>query len=164
MTADWEITRAGPACSRCARALAPGDDHFSVLLDNKTEFVRQDVCPDCWNRSAPPECVGFWKTQVPRRDAKRKKFVDDDVIVNFFERCDGTDDPLKCNFRFVLGLVLLRKRLLKYENTVVEDGREYWSMKPAAGGEPVRVLNPRLTEEQITQVSEELGKILNTEV
>ena len=165
MTAgEWDIARPAAECSVCRRPLAAGEEHHSVLLDNRTEFVRRDVCPECWPRQPAAECVGSWKTRVPHRDARRKRFVDDDVILNFFERCAGSDDPLKVNFRFVLGLVLLRKRLLRYDNTVVEAGGEHWVMRPAAGGEPVRVLNPRLTEEEIARVSEELGKILNSEV
>jgi len=163
-TTEWDIAKPVGTCARCARVLQPGEDHFSLLIDRTTEFARNDVCCDCWTRGGAGECFGFWKTQVPRKDAKRRRFVDDDVILNFFDRCEGSDDPLRLSFRFVLSLVLMRKRLVKYENTEMEGGAEYWTMRVNGRDEPVKVLNPKLDEEQIRQVSEELGKILNSEV
>jgi hypothetical protein len=163
-TGEWDVARAAGACARCGRAFREGDEHYSVLIDEKTAFVRRDLCPECRPKEPAAQAGVYWKTRVPRKDARKKTFVDDDVIINFFERCGGETEPLRLNFRFVLALVLMRKRLLKYENTVTEDGQEFWLMKLAGSDEPVKVLNPRLTEEQIAQVSEELGKILNSEV
>lgn len=163
-TGDWDVGRSASGCTRCGRAFREGDEHYSVLLDAGTSFARQDVCPECWPQQPQSATLGHWKTRVPKKDAKKRRFVDDDVIVNFFERCDGAEDPLKLNFRFVLALVLMRKRLLKYEDSAVENGREVWRMKVVGRGETTKVVNPKLNEEEIAQVSEELGKILNAEV
>ena len=37
--------------------------------------------------------------------------------------------PQRIAFRFVLALILMRKRLLKYEETQSEDGMEIWRMR-----------------------------------
>ena len=64
-------------------------------------------------------------------------------------------------FRFVLALILMRKRLLRYEQTLQEDGREYWQMRLLRDQTLHRVQNPQLTDEQVAGVSAQLGSILH---
>jgi hypothetical protein len=162
---EWDVARPGTECSRCARALAVGEEHWSVLLDDGgVRHLRREVCTACWNGAAEPGAVAVWKTRVPRRDAAKRRLVGDDVLLNFFERCAGSDDPDKRNFRFVLGLMLMRKRLLKYESAEIRpDGSEVWTLRAPSGGEPVEVVNPKLAEEQIDQVSAQVTAMLEAE-
>ncbi len=90
--------------------------------------------------------------------------VDNDVIINLFLRLEGAEQEIKLNFRFVLALILMRKRILKYHGTAIEDGAEYWSMRLVKEQDIHKVLNPRMDEERITRVSQELGAILHGDV
>jgi hypothetical protein len=58
----------------------------------------------------------------------------------------------------------MRKRLLKYEQTVQQADQELWLMRLKGQDQPQRVVNPQLGEEQIEQVSQQLGAILNEDV
>ena len=54
---------------------------------------------------------------MPKGEQKKKIFVDDQVLCEIFERLADTTEPPKLNFRFVLGLILMRKahdRLRRY--------------------------------------------------
>jgi hypothetical protein len=88
-------------------------------------------------------------------------FVDDAILTELFERLgDATEEP-KLNFRFVLGLILMRKRIVTYEGTQVVDGKEVWSMKLRGRDTPLELVNPHLGEEQVAEVSRQLTEILN---
>jgi hypothetical protein len=101
---------------------------------------------------------------MPRPDARKKIFVDDEVLCSLFERLAEVTEPSKLNFRFVLGLILMRKRMLVYENTRQEQEREIWTMRFKGREDKLDLLNPRLTEEQVLDVSKQLGEILNGEL
>ena len=105
---------------------------------------------------------------MPRHEAKKKLFVDDEVLCQLFERLSDVQEPAKLNFRFVLGLILMRKRMLIYETTRHEGGegndRELWTVRFKGREDRLDLLNPRLTEEQVGEVSQQLGEILNEEL
>ena len=94
----------------------------------------------------------FWKTKIPEPSQKKKLFVDDSVLINLFERLAEEKEELKVNFRFVLSLILMRKRRLKYEDSRRDGTREIWSMRFVRETETHDVFNPQLTEEQIQEV------------
>ena len=75
-----------------------------------------------------------------------------------------TTETAKLNFRFVLGLILMRKRLLIYENTRLEGEKEFWTVRRRGRDGSLDLLNPRLGEEQITEVSQQLSQVLNEEL
>ena len=57
----------------------------------------------------------------------------------------------------------MRKRILKYDSSKTEDGKEIWTVKIAGRDETAQVINPKLTEDKIEQLSEQLGQILQVE-
>lgn len=165
-------------------------------------FLRLDFCEKCWaegkrpenlppppaapteeSASPPPpppklEMFSFWKTTVPQPQQKKKLLVDDSVLVDVFSRMEGKTEPQEIRFRFVLALILMRKRLLKYEGMdeavpkaaahAGEDAPrppETWKMLPRGENATLtHVINPHLTAEQITEVSQQLSAILAEEV
>jgi hypothetical protein len=82
----------------------------------------------------------------------------------FFERLGREAEQEKINFRFVLALILMRKRLLKYDATRIEDGKEIWCLRIVGDKQTVEVINPHLDDEQIEQLSSQIGEILQTDL
>ena len=98
------------------------------------------------------------------QEAKKKLFVDDQVLCELFERLGNVEDPAKLNFRFVLGLILMRKRMIVYESTRNEDAKEIWKVRFRGREDFLDLINPKLAEEQVMEVSQQLGEILNEEI
>jgi len=163
MMEQWEIQRGAGVCAGNNRQLEPGEEYFAALIDHKDSFERVDYCCEYWDEHQP-EVFSFWKTQVPLPSQKKKLFVDDSVLINLFERLAQEKDQLKINFRFVLALILMRKRLLKYEDTDRRDSIEIWQMRFVREKDIHQVINPHLDDEQIQQVSQELSAILHAEL
>jgi hypothetical protein len=159
---SWEIEKSTEQCCACRRELAPGDAYVASLVEAADSFARRDYCPDCWGEGR--EVFSFWRTRVPQKEERRKTFVDDDMLVNLFLRLAESAEPLKRRFRFVLMLILMRKRIVKFERTVRRDGEEYWLCACRGADEPQEVWDPKLSEDQIQEVSGELSGILNMEI
>ncbi|MCZ6682659.1 MAG: hypothetical protein O7F76_00875 [Planctomycetota bacterium] len=157
--ADFEISRPAGKCSLSGRGFNEGEAFYTVLVETASGFERRDVAEECW--TGPPEnAVCHFKARVPKKTERRKVFVDDEVLVEFFLRLGGTEEPLKQRFRFVLALMLMRKRLLKYEQTLRAEGAEVWRMRLTKDKSVHEVRNPELNEVQIQELSAELSTIL----
>jgi len=180
----YDIDKPTGQCTFTGRVLEPGESYIATLVDLPEDaperegpsaaarlgLLRLDVAMEAWQQGKRPDNLfGHWKSTVPTPNAKKKLFVDDDVLMNMFVRLADTDQPRRLAFRFVVALILMRKKLLKYESSRQEsqgDDKvkvEIWSMTPKGATEPYEVINPNLDEEQIQEVTEQLSEILESE-
>lgn len=163
MVNDFDISRATGRCASCGRELAEGESFYTVLTETPSGFDRRDIAEECWQ--APPDgSFCHFKSRQPARGQRRKLFVDDQVLIDFFLRLGDADDERKRRFRFVLGLILLRKRLLKYEQSAGRDGLEIWRMRLVRDKSLHDLVNPGLDDAQIGELTAELSTILAGQV
>jgi len=160
---EWEINRPLGQCCGTGREIEPGQEYFAALVETEQGLQRRDFCADYWD-SEKPEVFCYWKTKLPDPEQKKQIFVDDEMLMVFFERLEQEGEQEKINFRFVIMLVLMRKRKLKYDSTINRDGKEIWKLRVVGGDEYVEVENPHLDEEQIQQLSSQIGEILQVEL
>jgi len=71
-----------------------------------------------------------------------------------------SSDLSKQKFRYVLTLILMRKRLLSYEGMTTTDGVDIWKMRIRGTDRFYQVIDPKLDEEQVSEVSSSLGEIM----
>lgn len=181
---SYDVQRPTGLCAFTGRSFDPGESYMATLVEvspaeNEPQTTaaglkRIDVALTTWEQGQrPADLYCYWRATVALPDDKKKLFVDDDVLMNLFERLVDAEQPDRQAFRFVLALILMRKRLLKYSSTEKRpdaqgNEQEWWRMsgKSIAGAEPeaYEVLNPGLDEQRLAQVTEQLGEILETEL
>lgn len=160
MAQDWQVGHSTGRCSVTNRELNEGEEFYAVLFEDGDSFRRVDYSLEGW--SGPPEAsYCHFKTRVPIREKKKRLLVDDEVLMNFFLRLESEEDPARVRFRFVLALILMRKRLLRYENSEMVDDQEIWTMTTPKDHMTHKLVNPRLTDDQIEDVSEQITGILH---
>jgi hypothetical protein len=76
------------------------------------------------------------------------------------QRLDGESEPGRVNFRYVVALLLMRRKRLRFEEARTEGDQETLLLRCVRTRNTYRVLNPRLTEEEMTAVQEEVFKVL----
>ncbi len=160
--AEWEIHKPFGTCAGSGRAIGPDEEYIATLVETDGKLERKDYSSEYWTENKPTVYC-YWKSVMPRADAKKKIFIDNDMLLAFFERLATETEEEKVNFRFVLTLVLMRKRILKYDSSKTENGTEIWTVKITGRDETAEVVNPHLTEDKIEQLSEQLGQILQME-
>jgi len=160
--ADWEIHKSLGTCAGNGRAIQPDEEFIATLVEAGGKFERRDYSNEYWTENKP-QVYCYWKSKMARPDLKKKIFIDNDMLLAFFERMAEETEEEKVNFRFVLTLILMRKRILKYDSSKTEDGKEIWTVKISGRDETSQVINPHLTEDKIEQLSEQLGQILQVE-
>jgi len=159
MVTDYQIQPNSRRCAVTGRELQPGERYFSALIEEGNQFVRRDFCVEAWT-GPPPGTFSFWTGKVPPPQENAKPRFDDDLLEECFHRLEGQTDPGRVNFRYVLTLLLIRRKRLKFENSAVENGVESLSVRGTRDGKTYVVVNPRLTEEEMGQVQEEVFRVL----
>lgn len=163
----YDVARPLGLCAVTGQPIGPDEKFMAALRETAAGFERVDVSMLAWPDFDRKDVVAFWQTTMPRHEQKKKLFVDDEVLCQLFERLADVSEPAKLNFRFVLGLILMRKRMLIYETTRHEgeaQERELWTVRFKGREDRLDLLNPKLTEEQVGEVSQQLGEILNEEL
>jgi hypothetical protein len=160
---EWEIEKPVGNCSGTGRKIEYGEEYFGALVETGQGLVRRDFCADYW-QSQKPEVFCYWKTKLPQPGQKKAQFIDDDMLMAFFNRLAEETEQEKINFRFVLALILMRKRRLKYDSSEIQNDKETWRLRITGDKEIVTVLNPHLDEEQIEQLSSQISEILQTDL
>ena len=163
VTTEWRILRGEKRCASCQKPFEEKENYFSALYDRKTTFERLDFCTACW-KGDTAEMFSFWQTRMPMKDEKKKLLDDDDVLMDFFRRLEGSEDDLKINFRYILALVLMRRKMLKFTDVRRGETGETLVLTSPKEKTTFEVRNPRLDEEKIARVTEEVGKILNVQL
>ena len=119
---DYEIQRCTRHCAMTGRELLPGEAFYSTLAAEGAQLVRRDYSTEAW--TGPPEgIVGWWKSQMPDPRARRAQMAPNDVILELFDQL--ADQPDKQDMRYVLALLLVRRRVMRQEEVQRDDaGRE----------------------------------------
>lgn len=162
--AGYDLARPMGKCHLTGETIAPGDKFMAALRETPAGFERLDISMSAWPSFDRAGVLGFWQTVMPAQEQKKKLFVDDEVLCELFERLKDTEEPAKLHFRFVLGLILMRKKMLIYDTSRTEDARDIWMVHFKGREDKLDLLNPRLDEAQVAEVSKQLGQILNEEL
>lgn len=163
MAKEYNISKPSGRCRKCDRPLEPKEEFVATVREVGEELTREDFCLACWeghDHKEGQDIFGVWHAHIPQPQEKKKILVNDEVIITFFERLEAADDPVKLGFRYVLALVLMRKKLLVYDRMERREGQEIWLMRFRGSDKVHRVVDPRLDEEKIAEVSQSLGAIM----
>lgn len=160
------VARPSGRCAVSGSAIEPGTRFHAAVRETPAGLERLDVLPEHWPAFASAhELLAHWVTTMPQPErAKKRLFVDDETLMTLFERLEGVGEPAKQRFRFVLGLVLMRKRLLLHEGQREAGGVSVWTVRLRGRETTLELVDPHLTQEQVGDVSSQLSEILETDL
>ena len=167
MAKDYDIARTAGQCCDCEAQIAPGQQYVACVVQAGKELQRRDYCLQCFKQpegDLDEDVLGQWRTRAAQPQEKKKLFIDDELLLNFFERLEDAEEPAKVNFRFVLTLVLMRKKLLVYERSDANEDGEIWTLRVRGSDRTSKVIDPHMDEEKIAEVSRQLGEIMEGEL
>ncbi len=110
-----EAPKPSKFCAATQRVFEPGETFFSVVFDDpgkEGEMRRVDYGAESW-AGPPADAVGWWKSTVPIINEKKVKLAPNDILLDLFEQLSGQPD--KADIRYILTLLLIRRRLFRYE-------------------------------------------------
>ena len=160
---DYQIQPNSRRCAITNRELRPGEPYFTALLEAAGQFMRQDFSVEAW-KGPPQGAFSFWSGKVPSATETQKPRIDDDLLLECFERLQGMAESSRLSFRYVVALLLMRRKRLKFEQTTMQGHgdtqREVLILRCAGTGAKHEVVNPGMAEEEMASVQDEVFKVL----
>ncbi len=155
---DYEVQRCTRHCAVSQRELQPGETFYSTLTAEGAEVVRRDYSDEHW-QGPPAGVLGWWKSRMPERDARKLHFAPNDVMLELLESFES--QPEMQDMRYVLALLLIRRRVVRLEETEHDDaGREVSVLYCPRREATYRVVTTMPSVERTAEIQEELSRLL----
>ncbi|HMP79048.1 MAG TPA: hypothetical protein PKD54_06315 [Pirellulaceae bacterium] len=120
---EFEFRRPTRQCCVTDQPIRPGQDYYTALRETESgELERLDWSSDAW--PGPPEgCIAWWQSRIPSLDEGRVYWAPNDVLRSVFQYyVNQSGQP---DIAYVMGLLMMRKRLLQYRETIQRDGQSW---------------------------------------
>lgn len=187
----YEFGRRTGVCAITGKPFAPGQAYVAALIEpapasdsnsqpaatqpgpqstSESDALRRvDYSAEAWESSPRPEGLfAFWRTTFEDRDDGRARLVDDASLLSMFEQLEGVTEPKRAAFRYVLALLLIRKRLLVHAGErpgalmVQEKLTGPGSVAAQAKAPVIEVVDPKLDAAAVAEVTAQLESVLRT--
>jgi len=159
-----EVSRPTGKCSATGQAIPYATPAIAALCERDEDegFNRFDFSIAAWEGGDRPERLfSHWRYTTPEEGKKPDIVIDEAVLVDLFERLEGDERPQRIAFRYIIALVLLRKRKLKLVGREEAEGGETWLLKwTGTDAEVAKVHNPGIQEDEIHGLSDQLSDLL----
>ncbi len=178
---DWKTGRRSGACARCATEFAPRDVVVSALFegppihpsgadaladqdtlaeDGAPPFERADLCSGCFEAATAPAPFCWWRIEVPEPEKKRAT-LDLQVAREFLVRLLDERAPERAPLRYLLALLLMRKRLVKVIEQFSDERGEMMLVRLPPDETPHEIECPELDESVTESLRADLGRLFD---
>lgn len=164
MTEPWDrlVTKPLDQCAGCAAPLKPGEEYVATVVATPEGLVRQDRCVRC-GILQQPNVFSFWRGRRATDRPGAAVRLDFDSLLELLRRLDGRDDASSLRLRWIVAILLLRRRHVQIVNRTECDGVEVLEVKPRHEDRTFVVKDPKLSAEDFDALHEDLSKIFNLE-
>jgi len=157
---DFQIKRTSRHCHATERELQPGEPFFSDLVDEDGVLSRQDYCQEAWQ--GPSEgSIGWWRARIPETEGGRVYWAPRDVLLAYFDSLVDKTEHIATTY--VMGLLLVRKRILQLVDSETTELGEFLELRRAKDKRTYKVQVVDLSDGQVNDIQRELGDQLFTD-
>ncbi len=164
MQQAWNIRSRSPECALSGQPFDDGEQLYTAIyFDPETGgFLRRDIALAAWEQELSERTpFSFWKTQYePQVVEEKPEIAPKENAQALLTRLIEEDDPKTEHARYILALMLERKRILT--PTAVKEGETgrmlFYENKKT--GEVFIVRDPELHLEELEQVQDEVAMLL----
>lgn len=169
------MVRATGKCAATGRVIAAGEEYIAALFESEdgSTLERHDYSMDAWRagkrRGPAGRMYGAWKAVMPAPNESRQLLVDDESLMDLLEQLSEASEPARISFRYILALLLMRRKLLKYEGTRRDRpdsprGLVMLVRRSTRVDEPqaplIEVVDPGMDDQAIADAIEQIGSVL----
>ena len=162
MNQEWTIQSRAHACAVTNRPFAEGEYFYTLLFADGAGFRREDMSEDAFKaRNENLQPFSHWRSKYvppppPEQEAVSKQTAEDLLRQYMLE-----STPEHANARYILSLMLERKRLLKeVEVKRGDDGSLTRIYEHTKSGEVFIIPDPQLRLDQVAEVQAQVAQYL----
>jgi hypothetical protein len=163
MLSDWEIKARSHRCSRTQEKFQDGETIYTLLFRDGAGFRREDVSEKTWQAlHGEPAPFSFWKSKYEPPPPPAPEPLPKESVEELLRRLIQEDRPEHTNARYILAVMLERKRTLKQVDTQESGQERILIYERAKTGEAFLIADPRLKLDQLSAVQEEVLGLLGS--
>ncbi len=160
---DWQdkVIRPTLRCHATQREIQPGEAFYSALLVTDDHFVRWDFSAEAWEEHKDqPQFISWWRLRrPPAQEDSGPRLVNNAVLLGIFNDLRESRDRRQQCFAWLLALLLMRAKRLRYRDLVHEGDEAYLLLEEKEAKLVHRVRDPRMSPDEEQQVQEDLEGI-----
>jgi hypothetical protein len=163
MLSEWEIKARSRYCARTHEAFDDGATIYTLLFRDRAGFRREDISENEWQQikeSVAP--FSFWKSKFQAPPPAPPEAMPKESVEELLRRLVSEDLPEQLNARYVLALLLERKRTLKQVDTRESEEGRILVYEHAKTGEAFIILDPLLRLDELDSVQQEIYSLLGS--
>lgn len=164
MQQNWSIRSRAHECALTQRPFEDGESfHTAIYFDpQENGYVRRDVCSEAWKQEIEErKPVASWKTIYQKVIVEAKpEIAPKESAQELLQRFIEEGDPMTENARYILALMLERKRQIVQTAEKEVDGAKMLFYENKKTGEIFIVRDPELKLDEVAQIQEEVATIL----
>jgi len=162
MNQDWDIRKRSEACTLTQRPFGEGEFFYTALFRDADGFRREDVSEEAWaSLPAEPRPFSFWKSKFELPPPPPPEPLAKQDAEGILRKLIAENSETTKNARYILALMLERKRILKPMESEDTDVLVY---ERAGTGETFLIPNPRLSLAQVPEVQAEVSAFLGLQL
>ncbi|MFN5961331.1 MAG: hypothetical protein ACK5CW_07610 [Verrucomicrobiota bacterium] len=164
ITENWNIRSRSHACHHTGIAFTEGEVFSTALFDEpqSEELIRRDFSLTAWDEArAAATPFSFWKSvyEAPVSNA-RPEVVEKETAETLLRRLIEEDNPGSENTRYILAVMLERKKQLRQTATRETDDATFLIYEQPKSGEVYIIRDPELKLDQVEAVQREVSLML----
>ncbi|HUB67792.1 MAG TPA: hypothetical protein VL981_09945 [Candidatus Methylacidiphilales bacterium] len=162
LTQEWNIQSRALQCAVSGRPFAKDERVYSALYWRDGEYTRVDLSAEAWNaRNENIKPLSVWQSDfVPPAPPAPEPLKKDDAE-SLLRRLMAAHEPATRNARYILALMLERKRILRQIERQRGDGAATLVYEHLPTGEVWLIEDPGLKLGELKAVQDEVAHLLS---
>jgi hypothetical protein len=163
---EWNIQSRAHACQSCGKPFVDKQPYHTLLLEERQEYARQDICNDCWQAQfieGAGDRKGFisqWQGIYLAPPAAPPDPIQKESAESLLRKLIEENDPKHGPVCYILAVMLERKRLLKVKEQTQRDGHRVFVYEQPKTGDVFTITDPNLQLNQLEEVQRATAELL----
>lgn len=154
---EWDIQERANACTTCNRPFADKQAYHTLLSFGPGGYARRDLCDQCNAGTTRDGVISYWQGEYKAPAPPPPEPIQKDTAETLLRKLVESADPGQAGPRYILAVMLERKRILKARN---EPGSEILVYEHARTGESFTLPDPHLRLDQLEEVQRQVAELL----
>lgn len=161
MANEWDIKGRAEKCAVTDRLFQDGEYFYTLLFHDKEGFRRMDLSEEAWQqRNDNRQPFSFWRSKFEPPPPPQPEPLEKQTAEDLLRRYMGEENAQHANARYILALMLERKRILKQIEAKDDGTGRILIYEHAKTGEVFVVPDPQLRLDQLEAVQNEVAALL----
>ncbi|MBI1175969.1 hypothetical protein GC207_00860 [bacterium] len=163
---DWNIQSRSHHCQACGNSFADKEKYHTVLTDEKSDYVRLDVCQKCWESQYGEGAtdrkgfISYWQGVYEAPPEAPPEPIQKDTAESLLRKLIELNDPQYGAAAYILAVMLERKRQLKIKEQFKRDSRRVFVYEQPKTFDLFTITDPDLQLDQLDAVQHQVAELL----